>query len=99
MPAEKTAIEIAAAELATRELFATLKPGDRVEVEHEVKIGSSKTWTTKTAGVVVSTERRRHGLHYRRNRDDKVFSDTILLDRSGELTTVTMDEFTVLRRL
>jgi hypothetical protein len=89
-----------AEELASRQLFTELKAGDRVEVEHEVKIGSSKTWRTTTTGTVVGTERRRHGLHFRRNRDDKVFSDIILLDRGdGELTTVTMDEFTILRRL
>ena len=88
-----------AEELASRQLFEQLQPGDRVEVEHEVKVGSSKTWITKTCGTVVRTERRRHGLHFRRNRDDKVFSDILVLDRDGELTTVTMDEFTVLRRL
>ena len=50
----------------------------------------------RTVGEVVRTERRRHGLHFRRNHDDKVFSDTILLELpDGELTTVTMDEFTV----
>ena len=44
-------------------------------------------------------ERQRHGLHFRRADDDKVASDTILLELpDGELTTVTMDEFTVLRR-
>ena len=44
---------------------------------------------------MVSTERRRHGLHFRRNLDDKVFSDMIVLKRDdGELTTVTMDEYT-----
>lgn len=82
-----------------REIFDELKPGDRIEVEHKVTVGQ-KSWTTKTiAGRVVRTERRRHGLHYLRNLDDKVFSDVILLELpDGELTTVTMDEFTVLRR-
>lgn len=84
----------------SRQLFTELAPGDRIEVEHEVKVGSSKTWTLKTAGTVVRTERRRQGLHFRRNNDDKVFADTIVLERDdGELTSVTMDEFTVLRRL
>lgn len=86
-------------ETASRQLFLELKPGDRVEVDHQVKVGSSATWNTKTTGTVVRTERRRHGLHFRRNRDDKVFSDLIVLQRDGELTTVTMDEFTVLRRI
>lgn len=87
-----------ATELASRELFTQLKPGDRIEVEHEVKVGG-EAWVTRTDGTVVRTERRRHGLHFRRNRDDKVFSDMIVLDRDGELVTVTMDEFTILRRL
>jgi hypothetical protein len=78
--------------------FDELKPGDRIEVEHTVTVGM-KRWTTKTTGIVVRTERRRHGLHFRRNVDDKVFSDLILLELpDGELTTVTMDEFTTLRR-
>lgn len=78
--------------------FDELKAGDRIEVEHTVTVGM-KFWTTTTIGTVVRTERRRHGLHFRRNVDDKVFSDVILLELpDGELTTVTMDEFTVLRR-
>ena len=83
-----------------RKLFAQLKPGDRIEVVHEVKVGSSKTWTTKTAGTVMHTERRRQGLHFRRHADDKVFADTIVLKRDdGEETSLTMDEFTELRRI
>lgn len=83
-----------------RRLFSELKPGDRVEVIHEVKVGSSKTWTSKTVGTVQHTERRRQGLHFRRHPDDKVFADMIVLVRDdGEQTTITMDEFTQLRRL
>jgi hypothetical protein len=89
-----------AASFASSQLFADLKPGDQIEVDHGVKIGSSAEWTTKTVGTVVRTERRRHGLHFRRNPDDKVYSDLIILARDdGELTTVTMDEFTKLRRV
>ena len=83
-----------------RQLFTQLKPGDRIEVVHEVKVGSSKTWSTKTVGTVMHTERRRQGLHFRRHADDKVFADMIVLVRDdGEETTITMDEFTELRRL
>lgn len=81
------------------ELAAELCPGDIVEIEHEVKVGM-KTWPTITRGTVVSTERRRQGLHFRRSLDDKVWADAIVLTReSGELTTVTLDEFSRLRRL
>jgi hypothetical protein len=79
-------------------MFEELNPGDRIEVEHTVTVGQ-QSWPTKTVGTVVRTERRRHGLHFQRNHDDKVFSDVILLELpDGELTAVTMDEFTVLRR-
>jgi hypothetical protein len=80
-------------------LFAELRPGDRVELTHEVKVGL-KRWQTVTVGTVVKTERRRHSLHFRRSGDDKVFSDVIVLQLdSGELTTVTLDEFSKLRRI
>lgn len=82
-----------------REIFANLRPGDRIELEHEVKVGF-RTWTTKTTGTVVRTERRRHGLHVDRNYDDKVFSDVIVLQRdNGELTTVTIDDYSILKKL
>ena len=64
---------VSATEAATRQLFSELKPEDRVELTHEVKVGL-KRWSTRTAGTVVRTERRRHGLHFRRNLDDKVFA-------------------------
>ena len=83
----------------TLKVFEELKPGDFVELDHEVKVGFNR-WHTTTRGRVVRAERRRHGLHRRRNFDDKVFSDIIVLQRDdGELTTVTLDEFTSLRKV
>jgi hypothetical protein len=77
----------------------SLQAGERVAVNHEVKVGF-RTWRTTTEGTFVSKERRRHGLHDARNFDDKVYSDAIVLRRDdGELTTVTLDEFTVVRKL
>jgi hypothetical protein len=77
--------------------YAQLQPGDRIEVEHEVRVGIRR-WKNVTPGTVVRKERRRHGLHFRRNHDDKVWSDCIVLRRDdGELTTVTLDEFTQIR--
>lgn len=77
--------------------FEELKPGDRITVEHRVTVGQQQ-WTAQTTGTVVRTERRRHGLHFRRNLDDKVFSDLIVLALpDGELTTATLDEYTSLR--
>ncbi len=80
-------------------VYDQLQPGDRIELKHEVKVGF-RSWTTTTVGTVVSKDRRRHSLHHRRNFDDKVFSDVVLLKRDdGELTTVTLDEFSELRKL
>jgi len=87
-------------EYEARSLYAQLQPGDRVEVIHGVTVGSSANWSTKTVGKVLRTERRRHGLHFRRSGDDKVYSDVLILARDdGELTTVTIDEYTRLRRV
>jgi len=83
----------------TLETFAALQPGDRVEVTHEVKVGF-RNWNTKTLGTVVSKDRRRHSLHFNRNFDDKVYSDVLILKRDdGELTTITLDEFSELRKV
>ena len=83
----------------TLRVFELLQPGDEVELQHEVKVGF-RSWPTVTRGVVVHAERRRHGLHYQRNFDDKAFSDVIVLQKpDGELTTVTLDEFSQLRKV
>lgn len=97
MPTKSDLLNTSEAE--SRALFLELQPGDRVEAYHQVKVGS-QIWGTTTEGAVVDTDRRRHGLHHRRNVDDKVYSDIIRLRRDdGELTTVTMDEFTRIRRI
>lgn len=83
----------------TLRIFSELQPGDRVELRHRVLVGF-RSWDTVTRGQVVRTERRRHGLHFRRSGDDKVFSDLIVLRLAdGELTTVTLDEFSELKKL
>ena len=81
----------------TLRVFEQLRPGDLVELTHEIKVGYNR-WFSTIQGTVVQTDRRRHGLHYQRNLDDKVFSDLIVLRREdGELTTVTLDEFSELK--
>ena len=83
----------------TLKVFESLQPGDQVELIHEVKVGF-RSWETKTTGEVVDARRRRQGLHHQRNFDDKAFSDIIVLRRpDGELTTVTLDEFSELKKL
>ena len=83
----------------TLQTYAQLQPGEQVEFIHQVKVGMN-SWTSATTGIVVHKERRRHGLHFRRNNDDKVFSDILILRREdGELSTFTLDEFCTLRKV
>jgi len=75
-------------------VFHSLAPGDRVEIAKAVKVGFRR-WTMQAGGTGVQTARERHGLHYRRSDDDRVYRDILVLRRDdGELTTVTLDEFT-----
>jgi hypothetical protein len=84
--------------METKTELQELNAGDRIEVEHLITVGT-KSWTTKTSGTVIRTERCLRSPHFARNFDDKVFSDTILLEQTdGELTSVTIDEFTTIRR-
>ena len=83
----------------TLRTFEQLRPGDLVELQHDVKVGF-RSWKTSIRGTVVQAQRRRHGLHRRRNHDDRAFSDVVVLKKEdGELTTVTLDEFSVLRKV
>jgi ribosomal protein L19 len=75
-----------------------LKPGDRIEVEQSVTEGDQRRRKT-TRGTVVRIERCRYGLPLRRATEAQGASDVILLELGdGELTAVTMDDSTVLRR-
>jgi hypothetical protein len=88
-----------AADPQSSRLFDELQLGDHVEVTHSVLVGS-RQWFTTAIGTVVRKERRLHGLHFRRRDDDKVYSDLLILRKDdGELTTLTMDEYTQLRRI
>ena len=81
------------------EVFESLQPGDRVEVVHQVRVGF-RSWESKTVGEVVRKQRRRHSLHFNRNYDDKVYSDILVLRRDdGELTTITLDEYSDLKKI
>ena len=83
-------------EVRTR--FDELKPGDRIRVEHAVA-GEGERRPETICGTVVRTERRLHGPSCVCRPDDEAFQHVILLELcDGELTAVTIDESTVLRR-
>ncbi len=81
-----------------RPQFDELKPGDRIQVERAAA-EEGKARPETICGTVVRTERRLHGPPCVGRRDDEAFQRVILLElRDGELTVVTVDESTVLRR-
>ncbi|MCG8586918.1 MAG: hypothetical protein MI757_19615 [Pirellulales bacterium] len=93
--------ELRKSELEMRQLYISLQLGERVEVVHEVKIGF-KEHITRTVGTVVNKERRQCGVDsgFARNWDDKYWFDHLILRKDdGELTSLTMDEYTQLKRL
>jgi hypothetical protein len=82
----------------SRTQFEELKPGDRIAVEQTVTAGAN-TRRAKTVGRVVRTERCRQAVPCQHAPRQEIFSRLILLELpDGELTTVTVDESTVLHR-
>lgn len=76
--------------------YEDLQPGQRVRITQRVKVGF-KVWQTEVQGVVERIERRRNGLHVKRNFDDRAWTDLILLKKEGKVpeeTTVALDEYT-----
>ncbi|MBN1590591.1 MAG: hypothetical protein JW888_13840 [Pirellulales bacterium] len=87
-----------AADRASTTRFDELKSGDRITVEQTVTVEKKKQ-TVATTGTVIRTERTHSSLYHEHNVDNSGFRDTILLELpDGELTTVIMDEFTMLHR-
>ncbi len=81
--------------------FEDLRAGDRVQITQRVKVGM-KIWQTVVTGTVERTERRRNGLHVKRNFDDKAFADVLVLKKdgpAGDETTIAFDEYTHVERL
>lgn len=79
-----------------RRRFDELKPGDRIEVEQTV-VSEGESRPERICGTVVRTERC-HGPPCCRDPSGTLFGDLILLELcDGELTTVRMDESTLLR--
>jgi translation initiation factor IF-1 len=80
----------------TRRRFDELKPGDRIEVEQTV-VSEGKGRPERICGTVIRTERCQ-GQPCCRGANGTLSGDLILMELSdGELTTVRMDESTVLR--
>ena len=82
-------------------LSAELSPGQRVEVVHRIQLGTRAT-ESRRVGMLVSKQPREAGIDsgYRRAWDEPQWFEIWLLRKDdGELTSVTLDEFTTVRRL
>lgn len=88
-------------ELASQGPYAEVQPGERVEVVHVVHLGL-RQGTSRTLGTVVTRARQEGGSDsgHRRAPDERQFFDQLLLRKDdGELSWLTLDEFTTVRRL
>ncbi len=77
------------------------RPGQRVEIVHCMQIGSRAT-ESRTVGMLVGRQPLEGGIDsgYRRSWDEKQWFDHWYLRKDdGELTSLTLDEFTTVERL
>ena len=84
-----------------RQVYEALQPGEVVEVVHRVQLGSQAT-ESRTTGTLIRKGRCELGADggQRRWWDEQQWTDQLLLRKNdGELTTVTLDQYTTLRRL
>lgn len=76
-----------------------LRPGQRVRITQPVRIGRRK-WPAVVEGTVRDLKVLVTGLTVERGKDDVVTAPTIhLIKDNGELTSVTVDEFTTVELL
>ena len=78
-----------------------LQPGQRVEITHRIQLGTRAT-ESRVVGTLVRRQMREAGIDSgcRRSWDEKQWFEHWLLRKDdGELTSVTIDEFTALRQV
>jgi hypothetical protein len=78
-------------ELAT--LLRNLKPGARIKITQQVRVGSTATWTTQVQGVFRNVNFLATGLATDRVPEDDIVVVTVHFTKdNGELSSVTLDE-------
>jgi hypothetical protein len=81
------------------QLLQALKPGDRVQITQTVRVGR-KIWTTTVAGVFRDLQYLATGLATHRPRAEEIVVPTVHFTKdSGELSSIAIDENTVIERL
>lgn len=76
-------------------LRSRLAPGAKVRVTQQIA-ARDYTWTSDVAGTVLEYRQKQTGSWYAHSKDDKLWLDRLLIRKDdGELTTLNLDEFSV----
>jgi hypothetical protein len=70
-----------------------LKPGQRIRITHQVRVGSSAAWTATVEGVFRNFNYLETGIATERVPEDDIVIATVHFTKdNGELSSVTLDE-------
>ena len=73
-----------------------LVPGAKVKVTQQIA-ARDYTWTSETAGTIVSYDQKETGSWYAHSKNEKLWLDRLTLRLSdGELTSLILDDYSVL---
>jgi hypothetical protein len=74
-----------------------LVPGAKVRVVQQIA-ARNYSWSSETAGTIVEFQQKQTGSWYAHSKDDKLWLDRLTLKMpDGELTTLNLDEFSVVK--
>jgi hypothetical protein len=80
--------------------LAKLKPGDRLRITQIVRITSTRAWPTTVTGTFRALQSLVTGLATHRRPEDDVIVPTVHFTKeNGELSSVALDEQTLLEKL
>jgi hypothetical protein len=75
--------------------LASVKPGDRIRITHEVRISCTHRWPTTVTGTFRAVQSLVTGLATQRVPADDIIVPTVHFTKdNGELSSVTLDEMT-----
>ena len=78
-------------------VLTELKPGQRIRVTQQVRVGSSATWTTTVEGVFRNYNYLATGLSTDRVPEDDIVVVSVHFTKdNGELSSITLDENSII---
>jgi hypothetical protein len=81
-------------------LLNELQPGDRIRIKQHVRVGSSGEWPAQAEGVFRSINYLATGLATERLPEDDIVVITVHFTKdNGEMSSVTLDENTILDKV